>query len=246
MEAWVSGQDSPSGSAGSPFDDLAMAWDDDPQRGERARKVASAIKQRTTPGGHWLDYGAGTGVLGLALLGHADRVSLADSSAGMLEVSRAKVAAAGLDDRVRTVQLDLETQEAAPDRYHGVASLQALHHIDDVGRAIARLAAMLRPGGWLALADLDAEDGSFHTGHHGVRPAHHGFRRDQLRTWMTSAGLVDIDFSTPVVLHKNDRDYSIFLVVGRRPPVASPAPAVRAPRSGDAGLPRNDRQRSGG
>ena len=69
------------GQAPSPFDRLAQQWDDDPAKLQRARAVASAIAQRTTRGGVWLDYGAGTGALGLALLGHADRLVLADSSA---------------------------------------------------------------------------------------------------------------------------------------------------------------------
>ena len=79
------------GQAPSPFDRLARQWDDDPAKLQRARAVASAIAQRTTPGGVWLDYGAGTGALGLALLGHADRLVLADSSAGMVAAPAGRV-----------------------------------------------------------------------------------------------------------------------------------------------------------
>lgn len=221
--------DSVTGDPGNPFDELAKAWDDDPVRLERAAKVASAIKSRTGSGGKWLDYGAGTGALGLSLLGHADEVVLADSSAGMLEASRAKIAASGLAARVRVLKLDLTAEDGPSDAFVGVASLQALHHIDDVGQVIAKLAAMVRPGGWLALSDLDAEDGRFHGGGHGAGhggahsgshhtvPAHHGFSRDQVRVWLEAAGLVDIEFATPAVQHKNGRDYPLFLAVARRP-----------------------------
>ncbi len=214
------------GQAPSPFDRLAQQWDDDPAKLQRARAVASAIAQRTTRGGVWLDYGAGTGALGLALLGHADRLVLADSSAGMVAASRAKIASAGLGETVTAVRLDLAADDAAPERYDGVASLLALHHIADAGRVVGRLAGLLRPGGWLALADLDAEDGSFHGQGHGVTPEHHGFARAQVRDWLARAGLVDLDFSTPWLNHKDGRDYPLFLAEARRPPGSAWAVAL--------------------
>ena len=35
---------------------------------------------------------------------------------------------------------------------------------------------------------------------------------------LAQAGLVDLDFSTPWLNHKDGRDYSLFLAVARRPP----------------------------
>ncbi|MGB3954888.1 MAG: class I SAM-dependent methyltransferase [Brooklawnia sp.] len=209
----------PEGELSSPFDRLAGQWDDDPARLHRAAAVASAIIQRTTAGGTWLDYGAGTGALGLALLGHADRVVLADSSEAMVAASRTKIATARLADRVRAVRVDLARGDELSERFDGVASLLALHHIGDAASLIGRLAGLLRPGGWLALADLDAEDGSFHghphDGGRGVSPAHHGFERAEVADWLAAAGLVEVRFSTPWREHKEGRDYPVFLAVGR-------------------------------
>lgn len=204
----------------NPFDEMAKSWDDDPVRLERAHRVASQIIAATTPGGEWLDYGAGTGALGIALLGHAEAVVLADSSAGMCEASRAKVAEQGLGDVVDVVQLDLAVQDATPEVFEGVASVQALHHIADARAVVEKLATMVRPGGWLALCDLDAEDGSFHApghGHGGVHAAHHGFDRAEVGAWMSAAGLVDLTYATPWVNQKGGRDYPLFLVVGHKP-----------------------------
>lgn len=201
----------------SPFDEVASTWDDDPSKLKRAAAVASAIIERTSPGGNWLDYGAGTGTLGLALLDHADQVVLADSSQGMLSAARAKIAASGLQGRVSVLDLDLASQDAEAASFDGVATLLALHHIDNAGEVVGKMATALRPGGWLAVADLDAEDGSFHLGGHGIVPAHHGFQRTQVAEWFAAAGLVEIDLSTPWIMQKQDRDYSVFLVVGRKP-----------------------------
>ena len=53
-----------------------------------------------------------------------------------------------------------------------------LHHIEDTAAALrGDLGALLRPGGRLALADLDTEDGSFHDP--DAEGIHHlGFDRD--------------------------------------------------------------------
>lgn len=198
------------------FDALASNWDADPEKAERARRVAEAIKERTRPGGHWLDYGAGTGALGLSLLGHAEQLTLADSSVGMLVTADQKIAAAGLADRVRTVELDLGANGTIDQRFHGVASLLVLHHIEDAEQAVTRLAGLLRPGGWLALSDLEDEDGSFH-GDHAPHAHHHGFDRELVADWVRRAGLVEIDLTTPHALHKNGRAYPLFLVVARLP-----------------------------
>lgn len=197
------------------FDALASSWDDDPVKADRAQQVASAIIGRTSPGGHWLDYGAGTGALGLSLLGHVDQITLADSSAGMLAAATQKIAANGLAERAQTIELDLSTADADAGRFDGVVSLLTLHHIEDARSAVGRLAAMLRPGGWLALSDLDAEDGSFH-GEHSPHAHHHGFDRARMAQWFTELGLVDIDVSTPYALSKGGRAYPLFLVVGRK------------------------------
>ncbi|MGI5950422.1 MAG: class I SAM-dependent methyltransferase [Brooklawnia sp.] len=198
------------------FDALASSWDADPEKAERARRVARAIIERTQPGGHWLDYGAGTGALGLSLLGHAEQLTLADSSLGMLATAGQKIAVAGLADRVQTLELDLGANGTTDQRFDGAVSLLVLHHIDDVERAVARLAGLLRPGGWLALSDLEDEDGSFH-GDHAPHAHHHGFDRERVADWVRRAGLVDVDLTTPYALHKNGRAYPLFLVMGRLP-----------------------------
>lgn len=200
---------------GNPFDARAAEWDE-PHKIERAARVAPAIIERTTPGGRWLDYGAGTGLLGLALLGHADEVVLADSSTGMLQTSRAKISAAGLADRVSAIDLDLTRQDADPAGFAGVVSLLVLHHIHDAAALVGALTRLVRPGGWLAICDLDADDGFYHHGH-GVRPEHDGFDRQDVAGWMGRAGLVDLDLSTPWVDRRDDREFGLFLAVGRRP-----------------------------
>lgn len=200
----------------NPFDAMAKSWDDDPAKVQRAEVVAAAIRRAVPAGGDWLDFGAGTGLLGVSLLDHAESMVLADASAGMLAQASAKIDQLDLGDRVGVLELDLAEADGPADSCDVIVSLLALHHVSDVALAVQRLAAMLRPGGSIALADLDAEDGSFHS-HGGVRPAHHGISRAALAGWLNAAGLVDARFETVVKLHKQGRDYDVFLAVARKP-----------------------------
>jgi hypothetical protein len=76
---------------------------------------------------------------------------------------------------------------------------------------------LLKPGGWLAFADLDTEDGSFHGELPGV--FHKGFGRPQIIEWLAGAGFIGISIKDAHRLRKPDqsgqlRSYSVFLAVG--------------------------------
>ncbi|CAM5461779.1 hypothetical protein GCM10010329_32550 [Streptomyces spiroverticillatus] len=107
-----------------------------------------------------LDLGSGTGTGTLALLQQfkGAEVTAVDLSEEMLRRVTAKVAAAGVaEDRVRTVQADLDT--AWPEGLGPVDLVWAsasLHHLSDPERTLADLLATLRPGGLLAVAEMDA------------------------------------------------------------------------------------------
>ena len=99
-----------------------------------------------------------------------------------------------------------------------IVSSMVLHHIPDVSEALKRLRPCLRPGGWIALADLESEDGTFHSDSTGVY--HHGFDRDEVCRWLKDAGFMD---TTAREAHRivrpsgngRPREYPVFLVTGR-------------------------------
>lgn len=182
----------------NPFDEKAATWDDNPGRRALARAVFEAMSRAVAwdPGWCVLDAGAGTGLLTLAVLPHVARVTAVDSSSGMLEVLASK--ASGLP--VDTVLCALEAPDLPDASFDAVISSMALHHVRDTAAALAGLARVLRPavgprtGGHLLLADLDLEDGSFHTDKTGVH--HLGFDRAVLASSLTAAGFTDVSFTT--------------------------------------------------
>jgi hypothetical protein len=92
----------------------------------------------------------------------------------------------------------------------------ALHHVADVPGALRRLHAALRSGGRVALADLDPDGGTFHDQPGLAR--HDGFEREALLADLAAAGFVDLEADTATTVSKDGRDYTIFLITGRRAP----------------------------
>lgn len=181
------------------FDALARTWDEDPGRAERARELAAAIAERVPLQDHWvaMDYGCGTGTLSLLLASRLARVVAVDNAQGMLDVLAEKLRAAGVAN-VQTRCLDLTTQAPPAEQFDFVVSSMALHHIADPSALVLRLGALLRPGGYLAIADLDAEDGSFHG--EGVGGVHHGFSEKQMCRFMVDAGLSAVEVGVAHVM----------------------------------------------
>jgi ubiquinone/menaquinone biosynthesis C-methylase UbiE len=205
------------------FDERAAGWDT-PEHVERAEAVAEAIVRAVPldPRTRAIELGAGTGLLGLAIRRRVGPERLAellltDQATGMLEVADAKIREQSLSG-VRTAPFDVAIDSStkpggAP--FDLALSLLVLHHVEDTAAALAGIARLLLPGGWIALSDLDTEDGSFHTAEaEGIH--HHGFDRDALRELAEEAGFVDVRLSSAGEMEREGRRYPLFLLVGRR------------------------------
>ena len=127
--------------------------------------------------------------------------------------ARAKAEAQGLP--VGLLQLGAEETTDLGGPYDLIASSMTLHHIADVPALFRRFARHLRPGGRVALADLDEEDGSFHD--ETMVVPHRGFPRERIRTWLADAGFREIHLETATVTRKEGRDYPIFLATAQKP-----------------------------
>lgn len=203
------------------FDQRAADWDANPARVALARAVVEAIRRSVPlrPDMRMMDLGAGTGLVSLGLLGDVGEVMAVDASAGMLRVLGEKAAALGAD-RLRTRQCDVSMDALPQAAFDLVVSSMTLHHLPDVPAVFRCAHQALRPGGWIALADLDAEDGSFHADKTGVY--HSGFERATVCRWLAEAGFADAaagDAHRLVRLGADgvQRVYPVFLVAAHRP-----------------------------
>ncbi len=204
----------------SRFDEAAAQWDNNPARVDLARAVGAAIFRAVPLQPDWrvLDYGAGTGLLTLNLQPRVASILALDSSRGMLEQLTQKLAAAGIND-VQTRHWNLEAEPYPESGFDLAVSSMTLHHLREVPLVFKRLAALLKPGGWLAVADLDREDGSFHGEREDV--FHHGFERNQVSDWLAAAGFAWMSVRDAHSLLKPGptgqmRAYGVFLAVGQK------------------------------
>lgn len=187
---------------GAPARRPAQPSTDDPDADRRARRCAAlAAHIRAVLGdGHHrrgLDIGSGAGGVSPHLVDLFDELVLLDVDGDALELAHANVSAAvtavGCATRVRTARADLSVAEGAPHAADlaplDVAySAMALHHVRDVPRLLRTVAAALRPGGRLVVADLEPDGGLYHAD----RPSfdgHDGFSHEQISSWCVAAGL---------------------------------------------------------
>jgi ubiquinone/menaquinone biosynthesis C-methylase UbiE len=200
------------------FDSKARQWDENPVFQARADKIAAAIEAAVplTTTMRALDYGSGTGMLSFPLQDQLGHITLKDTSAGMLQVVEEKIAAWGIAN-MSTRVMDLTAAPLPEERYDLIYSSMTLHHVPNTGAILGAFHALLNPGGWLCIADLDLEDGSFHGSHVDVHP---GFQRDSLALQTAQAGFSEVDFSTVFEIVKETesgaRAYPVFLMVARR------------------------------
>src|SRR4029079_8506247 len=117
---------------------------------------------------------------------------------------------------LRSVRLDLTVDPVPTERYDMVVLQLILHHILDTDQILRALRDTLVPGGVLAVADLDTEDGTFHQ---EAYEGYFGFDRAELGAKARAAGFVDVHFDDVLTLQKERdgrlRDYSMFLMLGR-------------------------------
>jgi len=201
------------------FDERAKDWDSDPKKVERARAVAEAIRSAIPLSTDMsaLEYGCGTGLLSFALQSDLGQIDLADTSQGMLDVLAEKISASGVTN-MRPKRLDLSTDPLPADRFDLTYSLMTLHHIEDAKGILKKFHALLNPSGTLVIADLDKEDGSFHTD--GTTDVHLGFERSELQKWVEEAGFTDVRFSTAFEIKKKigdaEKTFPVFLLTARK------------------------------
>jgi ubiquinone/menaquinone biosynthesis C-methylase UbiE len=201
------------------FDKDAASWDENAGRVKMAFSIADSIIGAVPLNLEMdvLDFGCGTGLLTLQLQPVVRSITGVDSSVGMLAVLENKIEIQQLSS-VRTEQLEVETGGVLTGTYDLVVSSMTLHHVREIKPLLAQFFKVMKPGGYLCVADLDPDNGYFHGNNAGV--FHRGFDRRVLQQDIASAGFKEIDFrkATEIVRFYPGgvRPFAIFLVTARK------------------------------
>lgn len=200
------------------FDTLASTWDSNPDKVSRAEATAKKIKEVDFPSTKRLvDYGSGTGLLGVQLLDTFSQVILADSSHQMLEVAKEKITAGN----IKNIETQcVETLSEVTTTHSAIVTLMTLHHIDNVDKFFSEAFDKLEQDGILIVADLYKEDGSFHK-HSPKYSGHNGFDIDNLATMVKKAGFDVLSVERYFEIWQENFDgikvpYPLFLFVAKK------------------------------
>lgn len=202
----------------SEFDSKASTWDENPMHMDRSRQVALKMQELIPLNKKMiaLEYGAGTGILSFLLYEQLAEITMMDNSVEMVRVMNEKVKDRNVSN-LTPVCFNLETSTSEK-KYDLIYNQMVLHHIHDVEAIFEKFYDMVLPGGFLAIADLYSEDGSFHSnGFDG----HLGFDPQKLKEKLLAAGFSQVKAEQCYSVERinpdgSNRSYPIFLLTASK------------------------------
>ena len=203
----------------SEFDLKAQQWDNNPVHWDRSVAVADHIRKLIPLKKEMvaLEFGAGTGIASFLLKDYLKEITMMDSSTEMVKVMNEKIKRTGVQN-LRALNFDLEETDYTELDFDLIFTQMALHHVRDIGNILRKFHDLLHPGGYLAIADLYPEDGSFHgDGFTG----HKGFDTELLSRQVKDQGFTGISHRKCFVMTRKISDtetknFDIFLLIARR------------------------------
>jgi cyclopropane fatty-acyl-phospholipid synthase-like methyltransferase len=191
------------------FAHKAQTYENDKHRVSNVDNIANAIIHSVNlhPSMHLMDFGSGTGLLLERLAPYVNKITAVDVSTSMNEQLAQKQPS--LECELEILQIDL-TSERVEKQYDGIISSMTMHHVKDIEAMFGTFYTLLKKEGFIAISDLDTEDGSFHTEDTGVY--HFGFDRDIFVQSAKKAGFFDVKVATASAVYKTHGTYPVFLL----------------------------------
>jgi len=192
----------------STFDTRAKNWDGGDIRVNGAKKIADAINAVIDLNKEMeiIDFGTGTGLLGFSIAPSVKQVYGVDTSVKMLEKLQEKNSA---EISIIPCHQDI-IKEPLKQEFDGLISSMTLHHVEDLQAFFETIFKNIKKDGFIAIADLEDEDGTFHSDNTGVH--HFGFKEEELRHIVEKSGFKDIKIKNINTIKKPHRDFGVFLL----------------------------------
>lgn len=168
------------------FDQIASKYDT-PERVHQAKIMADAIREVVVDAKdkRAIDFGCGTGLVGMNVLDEFGSMLFVDTSSNMILQLEQKIAELQLEN-VETLCFDLEQEHRTDLKADYIIMTQVLLHIRDVELILSRLYDVLNPGGHLIIVDFDKNEEVVSD------MVLNGFEQEQLAEFMAGIGYKDI------------------------------------------------------
>jgi cyclopropane fatty-acyl-phospholipid synthase-like methyltransferase len=195
------------------FATKAKDYDTEKSRTQNVSTIAQTILKEVSFSKEMniLDFGSGTGLLLSEIAPYVGEITAVDISSAMNDVLHSKKEE--IKCSLQIVQMDL-TKESLEQKFDAIISSMTIHHVEDVLSLFKKFHSLLKDNGIIALADLDTEDGSFHTEDTGV--FHTGFDREDFVQMVKKAGFKDIKIQNASTIEKPNNNYSVFLLTATK------------------------------
>ena len=169
-----------------------------------------------------LDFGAGTGLLGLNFINEVKHVIFEDVSKGMLDYLQYKLDTQELKNYTifNGVMEDYNSKE----KVDLIMAGMVLHHVEDLKSLFSKFLEMLKPKGYICITDLKKDAPMFNIGvhkHHHVMP-HKGFIPEELCENIKKWGCVRTEIkSVSSIIYKEPNGEEIvserFMIIAQGP-----------------------------
>lgn len=198
------------------FDKEAKNWDNNPEKTKRAEIFAKEIIDCIQPSKKMnsLEFGCGTGLLSFALKDFFNKITLVDYSEGMIHVLKEKIEKQQIKNFIPLL-IDLIKKPSKIEKTDVIFTLMTMHHIEDINKAVKVFNSLLNKNGYLCIADLVEEDGTFHPTSQNFT-GHYGFNKIALTELLYNNGFEVIYYTICYEINKNDKKYPLFLMIAKK------------------------------
>lgn len=172
------------------FEMIADVYDT-PERIEIAKASADAIREYLVDSKekNAIDFGCGTGLVGMNLLNDFSSVLFLDTSQNMIHQIKQKISDSNIQN-ADTLCFDFEKDSLSDLKVDYIFMVQVLLHISDVELVLSRLYQVLKEGGHLLIVDFDQNEKVV------SEMVHSGFDQAELTDRMTKIGYKGIQSKT--------------------------------------------------
>lgn len=197
------------------FERIANNYDT-PDREKIAKITANSILKKLSPQSSAqiaIDYGCGTGLVGMNLLDAFNTVIFADASQNMINIVKKKLEESS-HLNAKTVCLDAENQPIQTVKLEAntIFMVQVLLHVKEITLLLNNLSETLPPKGQLIIVDFDYNEQVISD------KVHNGFKEDKLTQTLHKSGFENINRET--FYHgKNmfmNKDASLFILTATK------------------------------
>jgi len=195
------------------FQNKAKSYEQNKNRVDNVENIANSIIKTINfdKSMHIIDFGSGTGLLLERVANHVGKITAVDISSSMNAQLLAKKNNLGC--KIDILEIDLEKSDLEGS-FDGIISSMTMHHIQNIEAMFDKFYSMIKPGGFIAISDLDVEDGSFHDEDTDVY--HFGFDRGNFAKIARASGFKLVEFLDASVVHKPQGNFAIFLLTAIR------------------------------